>query len=203
MIELNLLPEEAKKKRTKIELPEIPLIPITAALVGFLAVVQLLVFGLAFFVNNQLGVLNKTWEGLAPKKAEFDGIKQSILGTNKKIHAIDSLIEKRFSWSILLNELSNGLTSNIWLTELSYAEESGGTAGGGKPKILRLKGSARVLGKEATRDIALFIKSLKNNDNFFKNFKEIELVSMDQGVQAGQDLMNFTIVCIFKNRKGA
>ena len=202
MIELNLLPDEAKKKRTKIELPEIPLIPITVVVVGLLAAVQLLVIGLAFFINNQLGFQDKIWRAMAPKKAEFDEIKQSILSTNKKIQAIDSLIEKRFSWSRLLNELSNSLTSNIWLAELSYVEESGGASGGGKAGVLRLKGSALVKGEDATRDIALFIKALKSNNSFFENFKDVELVSMDQGAHAGQDLMNFTIICTFKGRKG-
>ena len=124
MIELNLLPEELrKKKRKKIELPELPLIPIAIVFVGVLILVQLLLSGLIFLSQKQLGELKTRWQELAPKKEGLTKLKNSISDTTEKTKAIEGLIEKRLNWSLLLNELSNSLTANIWLTDLSYDEK--------------------------------------------------------------------------------
>jgi len=219
MIELNLLPQELrKKKRKKIELPEIPIIPIAIGFVGILVVIQLLILGLIFISNAQVGRLDKEWQGLAPKKSELDGIKQNISNTDKKIKAIEDLIEKRTSWSRIMNELSNSLTANIWLNELSYDERvdvaasklrkrsSAKKSSSSKDKqsrtgILRLSGSAAGRGEEATTYIARFITSLKDNEDFFEDFEDIELISIKKGSVAGQDVMNFIIACKFSPEK--
>ena len=192
MIELNLLPEEHKKKKKKLELPEIPIVPIAAIAVGILVILQLLFSGLAFMCKNQLSSLEKTWQELAPVKTELDAIKSEIKVTGKKTRAIEKLIQKRFSWARLMNELGNSLSANIWLTGLTYQENA-------EARALRISGSSSARGEEATRDIARFIKALKGNGNFFGSFYDIELVSIKKGaVAGGQDLMNCTIVCKFK-----
>ncbi|MGB2705425.1 MAG: hypothetical protein WBC74_00985 [Candidatus Omnitrophota bacterium] len=228
MIELNLLPQEFKKKKRRIELPEIPLIPVCACFVGALILIQLFLSGLIFISKKQLVGLDKTWKDLAPKKAELDGIKKKISSINEKSSAIDSLIEKQLNWSRLLNELSNSLTPNIWLADLAYGEKiEKGTVtkqagsprklGPGKqmakrtPKtakerqrkvgILTLSGFASGRGEEPTANVARFIRSLKGNKDFFKDFSDVELVSMKKSVVEGQDVMNFTLVCKFRPRE--
>ena len=222
MIELNLLPQELrKKKRKKIELPEIPIIPIAIGFVGILVVIQFLLLGITFLCNTQVARLDKEWQNLAPKKSELDVIKRKISNTDEKIKAIEDLIEKSTSWSRLLNELSNSLTANIWLNELSYDEradqeatKSGKKAESkdakkvssskgkqGRTGILRLSGSAAGRGEEATTYIARFITSLKDNEDFFEDFEDIELISIKKGSIAGQDVMDFIIVCKFSPEK--
>ncbi|UCD55113.1 MAG: PilN domain-containing protein [Candidatus Omnitrophota bacterium] len=194
MIELNLLPEELKKKRTRIELPEIPLVPIAVAFLGILLIVQFIVGGFIFLSRRQLGSLNKKWENLAPKKTALAKLKGQITVTGKKVEAIEGLIEKQLNWSCLLNELSNSLTANIWLTELSYDERGRGNT----IRTLTLSGSAVGKGEETTAFIAHFIKSLKDNKKFFAQFDNIELVSIKKGRIAEQDIMNFILICSFK-----
>lgn len=207
MIELNLLPEEYRKKKKKLELPEVPIIPLAAALVGGLLLFHFLLGGLILICKGRLSSLDETWRGLAPKKAEIDAIKLEIKTTAKKNSAIEKLIEKRLRWARLLNELGDTLSANIWLTGLVYKEPAGmasksiAPAGGINARTLLISGSAEARGEEATRDIARFIKALKANGNFFKNFDDIELVSIKKGAIAGNDLMNFTLICRFKPEK--
>jgi Tfp pilus assembly protein PilN len=216
MIELNLLPKELRKQRKKIELPDLPLIPISAAIIGALIVVQLILGFLIMISNRQLISAEKTWKELAPKKAEFDKIKKEIALTTQKTNAIEGLIESRFNWARFLNELSNSLTANIWLTELSYNEQKAVVQSSSKKKrksknavskndseqsvlnFLVISGSASGKDEEGTAYIARFIKSLKNNQDFFSNFDDIELVSIKKGTVSGKDVMNFTISCKFK-----
>lgn len=196
MIELNLLPAELRKKRSRIELPKIPLIPLALAIIGSLVLLQLLLGGLILMCKNQLSRADKIWQDLAPEKVELDSIKLAIKTASRKTRAIEELIKKRLSWARLLNELSSSLTANIWLTDFSYQEKA-------KAHALTLSGSASVKGdEEATRDIARFIKALKANKNFFKNFEDIELVSMKKSSLAKQELMDFTLSCRFKKKGG-
>ena len=211
MIELNLLPQELRKKRKKIELPEIPIIPIAASVIVALILIQLLLTVLIFTSKAQLNSAEKTWTELGPKKAEFDKIKNEIALGNQKIKAIDQLIADRLSWSHLLNRLSDSLMSNVWLTEFSYNEKKAAPVVKKSKKrkkktvtptiseeTLTLSGSASGRGEESTAYIARFIRALKNNQEFFRNFDDIELVSIKQGTVSGQSVMNFKIVCKFK-----
>jgi Tfp pilus assembly protein PilN len=201
MIEINLVPGEVRKSRRKIDLPEIPIIPVLAALIGCFVALQVILGGAIIMCKRQLSGLDKTWQDLAPKKAQFDSIKHEIKGTNTKVRAIEALIEKRLSWSRILNELSNSMVAGIWLNALTYQEKAGKTAL--KTRVLTLSGSASAGGEEATRDVARFIKALKANKNFFENFSDVELVSIKKGgSREERELMNFTLVCRFKPGKG-
>ncbi len=218
MIKINLLPEELQKKRMIIELPEIPIIPITIGFVGTLVIIQLFLSSLIFFNAYNVSKLEKKWEILEPKKQELDKLKKGISSSSAKSQAIDALIEKRISWARILNEISNSLIGNIWLTELSYKEKIEGSAPEARNSkkqqakksrktkdvpsynigTLTLSGSSSGKGEEGTATIARFIKALKGNANFFKTFSDIELISIKNGTLAGQDIMNFTIDCKFK-----
>ena len=158
---------------------------------------------------------------MEPKKKELDAKKTDISSAAKKVNVIENLMKQRISWSALLNEISNSLTPNIWLTELDYNEEitrkSAASAKGVKGRnaniqskvqavsekamTLTISGQATGRGEEGTAYIARFIKALKNNAGFFKDFDDIELVSIKQGTVSGQDVMNFTIVCKIKARE--
>ena len=204
MIELNLLPEELRKKKKKFEMPEIPVVTIAVVFIGFLAVIQLLLGGWILMSKRQLVVLDTEWKALAPDKAELDGIKKVLLSAGRKTNAIEALIAERLSWARLLNELSNSLSANIWLTELAYRKNPAGPSGrasAGDPveESLMLSGSAVARGEQATQDIARFIKALKANKNFFKYFDDIELVSIKKGLHTDKELMNFTLACKFKS----
>lgn len=206
MIEINLLPEELKRKRRKRQLPKIPLIPTTIIFISALIILQVFLSGVVFFGKKQLSSVEKEWQALAPKKRELDAIKKKISLTAKKTEAIENLMKERLSWSRILNEISNSMTPNVWLTELRYEEKSQAKQGSkgskeimAKVRSLVLSGAASGKGEEATAYIAHFITSLKQNDKFFRDFEDIEVVSIKKSIMEGADVMNFTIVCRFES----
>lgn len=220
MIELNLLPEELKgKKGKRIGASDIPVIPIAVGITALMVAIQISIVSFISLSKGQLETLEKTWSGLAPKKKEFAEIKERISSIQKKIKAIEGLIEKRLSLAGILNELSDSMTASIWLSELSFDEKKVADGGflsrktkgkKGAPgsasenhiiRTLSITGSAAGTGDEATSYVARLIKSLKDNRNFFKHFDDVELVSITKGSTAGAAVMNFKLVCRFKPEK--
>ena len=222
MIELNLLPQEfRKKKRKKIELPKLPIIPFAAVIFGVLIVLQVSLMGIIFLLKGQEARLGKKWEEVLPKKSEMDKLKKEIGDINKQADAINNLMKERVLWARILNEISSNITPNIWLTFLSYDEKTEKkqvkqtskktsrkkskkkqTLETYEVRTLLISGNAAGRGEEAPAYIARFINALKSNKEFSTYFREIEPVSMKKIQVAGEEIMDFTLLCTFKEEKG-
>lgn len=234
MIEINLLPEELRKKEPKfkkfdfsaISLDNINIKKMSLINIGIIAIAVLAAFHLGLFligVNSKasLNTVAKKNEALLPKKTEADSLKNELGLINKKVTAIDGLMVKRFSWAKKLESLSDAITPGIWLTELSYDEKSGerivsvAKTSNGKSKkgssrsvaekvlfrYLVLSGYASSMGEQGTALIGKFIKSLKDNSQFYSDFSEITLDSIKSDKFQDQEVMNFKITCLFKQEE--
>jgi len=195
MIEINLLPEELKiKKKKKIELSKIPLMPF------FFVTISILMFAhvaliIAVNVNkSKLGALKKTWESYAPKRKETDLLKNNVKRINDRVKTIEELTKKRVLWARKLNSLSNVIPPNIWLSKLAYVEKI-------NVITLTIEGYAAGTTDEGTAYVARFIKALKSDASFFEDFKDIELGSMRTSLIEGQEVMNFKLICTFKPKQ--
>ena len=223
MIEINLLPEELKKIQArfkKIDMPTIdmknlPYITIGAILIGVLIIIQVIAFIVGVIGKANLSSLSKRYSTILPSKKEADSLKSQIDLINKKVHAIDELMVKRFSWARELNSLSDSMTAGIWLTELSYDEKFVSLANvkgaNNKAKVESAKSPEKVLlryltisgyassrGEEGTALIGKFIKILKDNQEFYIYFSDIELGSIKSEKVEDQEVMSFKITCFFK-----
>lgn len=161
MIEINLLPEDLRKKEPKfgkfdlsvIDLDNVNMKKMPLVNIGIIAITVLVVFHLILFLvgsnsKASLNALAKKNEALSPKKKEADSLKSELDLINKKVTAIDGLMVKRFSWAKKLNALSDAATSGIWLTELSYDERIG-------DKVVSVaRTSNSKLKKSSTRSVA-------------------------------------------------
>lgn len=227
MIEINLLPQEYRKKEprfkgvdiSQLNLQSIPVIYIVAAVVGFLIIAQALLFALGFYAQARLNGLAKIAAVLSPDKKEFDALNANAISTGKKIRAIDELLVKRFNWSAKLNDLSDSLTPGIWLTGLSYDERSiekyvalvspkQAADPSQPPKMLKqittsryitLSGYASGAGEQGAALIGKFIQSMKNNPGFYDDFNDIVLGSIRSEKVEDQEVMDFKITCLFKD----
>lgn len=225
MIEINLLPEELRKRKriepkigiTNIDLEKIPFIKIVIFTAGIVIAIQIAVFGLGIFGKLIFGSLEKKYKQVLPGKQEAEQLKLQVSKMSKKVSAIDELMVRRFSWAKKLNDLSDSLTPGIWLTQLEYDERltekpkaEGGMLKGkegqeGKPptekaieRYLIISGAGQSMGEEGTALIGRFIKSLKENSSFYSDFSDIELGSIKREQAGGQEIMTFKITCLFK-----
>lgn len=227
MIEINLLPQEHRKKEprfkgvdlTQLNLQNIPVMYIVASVVGFLIVAQVLLFLLDVYGKMRFDSLTKKVAVMMPDKKEFDRLSSWAASAKKTISAIDELMVKRFSWSKKLNELSDSLTPGIWLTGLSYDEKTTeryvplasprqAADASQPPKMLKqvstsryitISGYASGAGEQGAALVGKFIKSMKDNQALHDDFNDIVLGSIKSDKVDDQEVMDFRITCLFKD----
>ena len=225
MVEINLLPEEIKKKKrpasrmdaSAIKLPSLPVIGLVAAAVGIVLAAQLALLVIGFMKDTTLKSLEHEYKSISAKKNETEKLKLQVGTMNRKVAAIDELMVKRFKWGKKLDNLSESMTPGIWLTELEYDEkltdapkraDTGlmkkipGESKQAVEKVLAryliLSGAAYSKGEEGAALVGRFIKSLKDNLEFYSDFKDIELGTIKMDRVDEQDIMMFKITCFFK-----
>lgn len=225
MIEINLLPQEYRKKESRfkgmdisqLNLQSIPVMHIIIAVVACLILVQATVFLLGLYGRSRVAVLTKQYGELLPGKKEFDMLQAKAAEESKRIAAIDELMVKRFSWARKLSSLSDALTPGIWLTSLSYDEravEKYVSAGiqkkpneGEAPQLVKQTSTARFLtisgyaagmGEQGASLVGKFIRSMKDQADFYADFSDIVLGSIRSDKVEGQEVMLFKITCMFK-----
>lgn len=217
MIEINLLPIGIKRKRKRMELPDISFLPVAAGFLGVIIIIHLFVGIVVAIKAKSLRGLERKWQLIAPVKDEADKIKADLTGTRAKIDAIDKLIETRRSWTVRLNDISDAMIPGVWLdklwleTKVIIQETPGVKASFGEDSVkavkepakaiirtLHLNGSVIAGGGEETAFIGKFIRSLKDNKNFITDFKDIESASIQRTKLKDEEVMNFELICYFK-----
>ena len=230
MIEINLLPEEYRKKdaqlkrmdMAKFNVQNLPLFKIAGAALAVMVAVPVLLFFIGLYARAHLSSMEKQYNQMVPAKKEADALKSGIEMVNKKIKAIDELMVKRFSWARKLNDLSDSVTPGIWLTELSYSEKmtdrpvvidikNSKNKGQNEPaktvmekvmmKYLIISGYASGMGEDGTAAVGKFIKSLKDSSAFYSDFSDIELGAIKTDRIEDEEVMSFKITCLFKEAK--
>lgn len=214
MIKINLLPAETRKKEalfskidfSQLSVQKVPVLLIAAALAAILIVLQISVLAMNIYFGFSLASLTKRYAIIEPQKKEADLLKAQTDLINKKIGAIDELMGKRFSWAGKLNDLSDSITPGIWLAELDYDEKMVDKSGAhpsagsraGIPGTLIISGYASGVGEQGAALVGKFIKSLKDNQQFYSDFSRIELISVKSDRVHNQEVMKFRVSCFFK-----
>ena len=194
MIEINLLPEELRKKEERFNLlAELPIKRGAIIFVGVFLVLQLLASAYAFYLSAHFKIMKTEATRLTEANKEIDLWKASALLIKKRIEKADAVAHRPFYWWEFLNALSDSVTKGVWLTSLSISHDD---------KIGRLRLEGSVVGKgEETAYTGKFIKELKTNSFFSGLFDEIELLTINQKKIKDFDVYDFVILCTFKKGK--
>jgi len=193
MIEINLLPEELRKKVIKQNKPEVVkgaslglemkhailLIPVIF-LVLILMHVFVAVSGLV--KSGQLNTLNNKLSTLEPQKKVLDSFNSEYKLISEDTQVIQQLMRERILWSEKLNKLSLALPAGVWFSNF-YANT----------KEMIVKSSAVSLSKEELTLIKQLIDNLKNDSVFFKDFLSLEMGSAEKKTLGSYDVTDFTL----------
>ncbi len=209
MIEVNLLPEELRKKEApKFVLPEMPNVRtlFIALVVFFGAQVLLIIF--AVFQGIEFSSVKKSVAALTEQNKTIILQKSEIAAMRSELKRIKSLTEKKLFWSSLLNALSDSMTKGVWLRKLSVTEElrkatppaGKGSRSSKMVRTLSLEGSIISPGQE-TAYIGKFIKELKSHPVFNELFDQIELSNIHQKKIKEFDVYDFVLACVFKKER--
>ena len=120
MIEINLFPLEFRRKEAKaFKLPELPYLRIGAIIIAALVGVEALLFGGLLWTKAASRSLESEIRVLGP---DFERIKALRLDKARKetnAAALDKMMKRPFSWTLLMNAVSDSLVDTLWLTEIS------------------------------------------------------------------------------------
>ncbi|MFH1791526.1 MAG: hypothetical protein ABH885_06055 [Candidatus Omnitrophota bacterium] len=191
MIELNLLPEEQRVKRSRLDLPEIPIIPIAVGIAAVLVVLQLFIWLSVRAKSAQVSRLKEKSEGLASQKAGLDKIKEELSYFEGRSGAIRDLYGKRLPWSEIMSGISNSIMPNIWLYELSCGTKD-------SRQSLFMEGYAAGSADDATVSVRDFIHNLEMNKTFSLYFMDAELEDITSSMFENREVMQFRLVCPFR-----
>jgi len=193
MIEVNLLPKELRKpaRRVNIELPDVKFVPIAIGLVALIIFIQLMLSIAVNTKRHRVVALAKKWHDLKPKKAEALLMDKQVNALSDRLNSISDIKETSVSWARKLNALSDSLIPGMWFTSFTLEDDSG-------RRYLSIKGNISSFWKDETAMIGKFMKTLKENRNFAKDFEEIKLDTIQQKTLKDAEVMDFSIKCYFK-----
>ncbi|MBI4352709.1 MAG: hypothetical protein HY593_02165 [Candidatus Omnitrophica bacterium] len=209
MIEMNLLPQELKRKETlKLTLPQVPLLKMALGAAAALLALQVLLFVVLVYQKIELAKIKKEALVLQERNKEIT-LRKTELGILKnELGQIEKLTQRKFYWASLFHALTHSMTKGVWLRSFTVEELGVASAApkakesksqGAVQKIhqLRLDGSVIGQGQE-TAFIGRFLKELKDNRFFADVFQDVDLSDMKQKRIKDYDVYDFVVVAKFK-----
>ena len=190
MIEINLIPNQLRKKRGidrtllgGLNLPAEMVVGIGAGFIFLLLMVHLvlLYFNITTFI--QYRNLQTQWDGLKPVRENVDSAANELKTVQNKLKSIEEIIgNAHVLWSQKLNILSDDLPRGVWLRKLSANE-----------KMFSVEGSALSKQNEEMINVHTFTTSLKEDKEFMKNFSDLELGSISRRQIDKVDIADFVL----------
>ena len=215
MITINLLPTDLRKAKKGLDL-KLPGMEIFMAggiiLVVAMVLVYLISFSSAKFMGWTHNKLVAEYSKLEPIMREAEKLESAKKSINGKISLLKKLICSRVIWARRLNQLSDILPTQTWLTKMavekrtemvSAAPKTKASPGTGKKikksyNVFILEGMALSRENEdMTRRIGDLIKKVREDSVFSSDFSSVNLVSTCRVNVADVDIMSFKIGCRF------
>ncbi len=221
MLEINLLPEEFRKKKSRFAMPQINVssLPLFIGAVILLVSLHIILLVMININKNVYAKMSKEWELSEPLKNSVELIRRANVTTANNVRAIEDLMAKKILWFEKLNELSDLITPGVWYTRLTIDEKTvliesvprlgqkklqgGGRGARGKKQeisYLVIEGEVSATYGEELAIIGKYIDGLKRDKAFFSDFSNIELDSTKLHTILDNDVMHFSINCYFKER---
>lgn len=199
-IEINLMPSDMRVVKKEPQEIKVHLI-INAIMVGtFILFVAIGSFVLSR--KNILHYMELRWKKLEPQKKEVDALKAQIAERKARYTTIDQLIKDRFLWSKKLNIISDVLVDGVWLNSVTYQQQFvSSQEKGAMPKLTRnlmISGTAIAQQGGEMSNVGRFMKNLKDNPDFFTDFKGVEMSSMQRRSIVDVEVMDFSLLFQFK-----
>jgi len=192
MIEINLLPEELRKKKSEpyfnlnIEAERLKLW-IPAGIAGILTLIIIVFFIGSYIRGIQIRGLLSRENGFSSRLSSVEAVNKDITVLKAKMAVLDQLTKRKFLWTEKLNQLSELVLPGIWFTRVYTDNEN----------RLIIEGSVVSKSEEAMASVGKFMKNLKDDQRFFKDFKNIKLESVQRNNKEERDVVDFKIALYF------
>lgn len=193
MIEINLLPEELRKKKSaplfdlNIGAGRLKFLLIGLAAGVLVLIVMTLSMG-AFVRTAQINNLLAREKKFSGRLSQIDSINKEIIALKANKALLDQLTKRKFLWTQKLNQLSDLILPGIWFTHIYTDSEN---------KLI-IEGSVISKTEEAMAFVGKFMKNVKDDQQFFKDFKSIKLESVQRKNKEERDAVDFKVSLYFQ-----
>ncbi len=193
MIEINLLPEELRKKKSEpcfnlnMEAEKLKFW-IGGGAVGILILIVMILFLGSFIRKAQINGLLAREKNFSGRLSQIDSVNKEIAVLKAKMSILDQLTKRKFLWTEKLNQLSDLVLPGIWFTHVYTDSEN----------RLIIEGSVFSKSEEAMASVGKFMKNVKDDQQFFKDFKNIKLESVQRKNKEERDMVDFKIALYFQ-----
>lgn len=194
MIEINLVPENLRKKRkpaaaagTAAPSKGFSRETFLAIIGGFLFVLVIFSIGLQVYISMKIGKRNelkKDSDQIASGKKNVDQLKKEMGELKAKVKTFEDAIGKKQVYiAQKLNVVSDSLPRGVWLTKIAL-----------EGKFFIVEGSAVSKNKSEITDIHALASSLRESKEFMANLKNLELDMIKaRPVENNLSIADFTI----------
>ena len=190
MIEINLVPEQSRKKRKSKSLLNglnIPRETMIGAGAGVLVILLSIHFVLLLFNITKLvhyKKLQKQWAEMSPLKEKVDSVMLELRGLQGKLAVFDEVAgDSGALWSRKLNILSDSLPRGVWFKKIDFHND-----------IFLLEGSAISMQGEEMINVHNFVSVLKKNKDFLDHFADLKLGSIQTRKLEKIEIADFSII---------
>ncbi|MDD4879328.1 MAG: hypothetical protein PHR22_02590 [Candidatus Omnitrophica bacterium] len=203
MIEINLLPPHLRvRKKEPMKLPSLPVIPVAAGIVIFLFAIQVLLWIFIQVKTVSRDSLKKKAASIAASNKEAINIDNTLKDISSKVAIVDKLSGSRFGLAKMLNNISDSMTSGVWLRSIDIKKGESPAEPGILSEVLIIEGSSVIFGGTDEYTIGKFVNSLKENESFSSDFDNIEIAKEERRKVQNTEIMDFIVMCHFKKGKG-
>jgi Tfp pilus assembly protein PilN len=193
MIEINLLPEELRKRKSEpvfnfsMEAEKLKFLAI-GGIAGILVLIIVVLISGSFIRKSQINKLLAKEKNFSEKLSQIDGVNKEISVLKAKMTVLDQLTDRKFLWAEKLNQLSDLVLPGIWFTRVYTDSEN----------RLIIEGSVISKSEEAMASVGKFMKGAKDDQKFFKDFKSIKLESVQRKSKEERDVVDFKVSLYFQ-----
>mgnify|MGYP001589458327 CR=1 FL=1 len=172
MIEINLVPEQVRKKRRSLASAAVSRSVPTAAgmglVAGFLVFLAIASLGLQLFIGERIKTRNslkQEMDSLGGAKTNVDTLIKDVREAQGRVKNFEEVFGgKKVAWAPKLNEISESLPRGVWLTKVALEDNT-----------LVIQGSSVSKLRTEMSDVHSFTANLKSSKKFMTDFSNIEV----------------------------
>jgi hypothetical protein len=195
MIDINLVPEQTRKRRKNellsggiFNIPKEVMVGVGGGIIALLLAVDVLFFLGKVVKFIQYHHVKSQWEAILPDKTNTDAIKKELQDLQKEVKSMKDIMEGQNAiWSQKLNVISDGLSKGIWIRKLTLND-----------KQLFIEGTTVSKEQNEMTNVGNFVANLKKDEEFMKNFDSIEIDHIQRRKNETLEVADFTILARLK-----
>jgi Tfp pilus assembly protein PilN len=195
MIDINLVPEQLRKRRKSellsggiFNIPKEVMVGVGGGIIVLLLAIDVLFFLAKVVKFAQYHHAKSQWEAILPDKTNTDAIKKELQDLQKEVKSMKDIMEGHNAvWSQKLNVISDALPKGIWLRKITLND-----------KQLFIEGTTVSKEQNEMTNVGNFVSNLKKDEEFMKNFESIEVDYIQRRKNDTLEVADFTILARLK-----